>query len=537
MALAVGSSVSTKRARYKIVKSLNPGSRGQTYIAKVTKRDAGDSPIPDKGTQVVIKTVRIEEERGPHSTAFRSDFVDRRLNEEARALARLRDLHCVAQYIDAGTLSTGDVVEPRFLVQQFIVGKVLSDALTEKYGKPFRGIPKAANWFRLSVALAEVLLAVHQRGVVHNDIWPANIMLNADGQPVLIDFGEAVLRSARELAFVDHTHRKDPWIDPEWRVTHLRPSRRADIFALGGVLFWMACGQEPPMPEHDIERAKVDIETAIAANNEPLLAENVAIADIIARCRRYDRAQRIANAEKLRRELLAFSPEATAADPVAAAAHITKEASSLAGSNNVFMARMAGTLLREAERQLEDMQSGIIEISGNHEDLVTGCVDALASLKAGDKYFAISALKFWKPDNIGIRGRYLSMTQLCAQRGVKIQRVFLLTETDKRDAFFWPVMRAQLALQNTENLETRFLFLTPGEFAERMEKGDHCGYWISGSEVMGLVPVYDNQDVLRSIRLIGSDVPTPARVHKTFERDFERATPLTIEALTAALSE
>ena len=65
-----------------------------------------------------------------------------------------------------------------------------------------------------------------------------------------------------------------------------------------------------------------------------------------------------------------------------------------------FVARWADTLLRRAERHLEDLNSGVIEISGGHEELVSGAVDALASLREGDEYLALSTLRFWEARKI-----------------------------------------------------------------------------------------------------------------------------------------
>jgi hypothetical protein len=184
-------------------------------------------------------------------------------------------------------------------------------------------------------------------------------------------------------------------------------------------------------------------------------------------------------------------------------------------------------------------RSGVIEIRGGHEELASGLVDALASLKEGDEFLAVSTLNFWNPGNIGVRGRFFSMTHLCAQRGVKIRRLFLLKKADQREDYFWQIMKAQVELQKAnENLgngclQTRFRLLSDKDFLYRIENGDHCGYWISGEEVMSMDPVYDAQKVLRSIRLIVTK-EAPQIVRSNFEKDFSfknGAEPLTLTAL------
>jgi len=499
--LQPGQNLPTANATYKILKSLGTGGRGQTYLAKVIRREtSATKSVPRVGARVVIKTAKIEEDRGLPSVRHFIDLVNRRLSEEVRALSKLRGLKSVAQFVDEGTfpltLRDGGVENPKFLVQQFITGTVLFERFagvggSDEDGKSmFHGFDTAVEWFNLSQSLAEALLAVHQRGVVHNDIWHWNIMMDKDEQPVLIDFGEAVFRTARELAFIDEPDRDDPWIAPEWQKTHLRPSRRADIFAMGGVLHWLACGLRPPKPEPDIDNAKLDIETVIRKENGALLKENALIADIVARCRRYDRERRISDAEQLRRELLTARRQTPVGTPVKTLRQVVKKTGYLSDDGNVFLGRMADIFLRRTERRLEDMRDGVIEFSGNHEDLVSGCVDALASLKKGDQYLTLSTLAFWKPENIGVRGRFWSMNHLCAQHGVSIRRVFLLTTQDRQDEDFLPIMRAQVELgglePGCENIETRFRFLPVDDFRKRTRLGDHCGFWISGGETMDI---------------------------------------------------
>jgi serine/threonine protein kinase len=541
--LSTGDILTSPQAEYRIETDLGEGGRGRTFLAVViTREESATSDIPTVGTPVVIKTGKIDEARGWESTQYFINFVDKKLVEEKRALAKLSGLRCVAQVIDSGTyrvtLFRNEVAEPRFLVQQYIKGYVLSKAkaiIGDGPEESFAGIDDATKWFDIAINIVDALLAVHQRGVVHNDIWHRNVMLDQDGQIVLIDFGEAIFRTAHR--FLEKPDRKDPWIAPEWISSRMRPSRRADVFAVGGVLFWLACGSEPPMPDPNRERAKQDIEAKIKERNPALLAQNILIADVIARCRRYDRNARITDTESLRRELITYGRPATATDPMQTGRRIVRNARSLSMGQHRFLARWADIVLRRAERHLEDLSSGVIDISGGHEEVVSGAVDAIASLKEGDEYLALSTSKFWKPGNIGVRGRFFSMTHQCAQRGVKIRRVFLLTETDERDEDFWPIMRAQTELQTANDacsngcLQTRFSLLPQKELLERLDRGDHCGYLISGGDVMDMVPVYDAQDVLRSVRLIVSDVAS-AIARLNFNKDFDFAEPLTLAALT-----
>lgn len=94
---------------------------------------------------------------------------------------------------------------------------------------------------------------------------------------------------------------------PEIRRTAKWPSRRADLYSLGGVLFFLAVGQAPPLhlPKNN-DKLKIRITRLIAKSNPDLLKSNCAVADVIARCLRYNREERVRNVEALIQELETF---------------------------------------------------------------------------------------------------------------------------------------------------------------------------------------------------------------------------------------
>jgi serine/threonine protein kinase len=111
-----------------------------------------------------------------------------RLILEAKSAARLRHPHIVAVY-EAG--AAGDDL---FVACEFVEGQTLADRMQRERVE----LAQAVGWVR---SLAEALAYAHEQGVVHRDVKPHNVMINADGRAMLMDFGLAT-RDAAADAFV-----------------------------------------------------------------------------------------------------------------------------------------------------------------------------------------------------------------------------------------------------------------------------------------------------------------------------------------------
>lgn len=103
---------------------------------------------------------------------------------------------------------------------------------------------KAKDWFR---ALADAVAFLHARGVVHNDIKPANILLTPADAPVLVDFGFAQRYDVRgEGAFVSRLSYGTPeYLAPERARGLAHDTRKSDVWALGVTLFEILEGRTP----------------------------------------------------------------------------------------------------------------------------------------------------------------------------------------------------------------------------------------------------------------------------------------------------
>jgi serine/threonine protein kinase len=113
----------------------------------------------------------------------------------------------------------------------------------------------------IATQIASALVYLHSRGIVHRDLKPDNVMLTADGQIKLLDFGIAMDEAARRLTWFGLTPPvgTPDYMAPE-QVRGKRGDVRTDIYALGVMLYEMITG-ELPYPHgnvHATMRAKLN---------------------------------------------------------------------------------------------------------------------------------------------------------------------------------------------------------------------------------------------------------------------------------------
>ena len=161
-----------------------------------------------------------------------SDEARARIRAEALAVARLRHPGIVP-VIDVGESENGP-----WLSMEFVAGQTLGERL--KAG-PLP--PRIAA--ELLCAVTEAIAHAHQRGVLHRDLKPGNILLDAGGSPHVTDFGLA--RVAGEDSSLTRTGQmlgSPAYLAPEI-LSHAEPSEAGDVYALGATLYHVLTGQPP----------------------------------------------------------------------------------------------------------------------------------------------------------------------------------------------------------------------------------------------------------------------------------------------------
>lgn len=197
------------------------------------------------------------------------DFL-RRFGHELDNLARLPAEATAA-------LIAGDrTARPPWFATAYVPGLTLREAVS-LHGGP---LPTDALWLLLREAAAG-LAAVHALDMVHRDLKPSNVMLTLDGL-TLIDFGVARAAEQSRLTRTGMVVGTPAYMAPEQASGKRDPSGATDVFALGSVLAYAACGR-PPFGEesgHGVLYRIVHEEPGL----EPLRDLDPELAELVAAC-------------------------------------------------------------------------------------------------------------------------------------------------------------------------------------------------------------------------------------------------------------
>ncbi|MFM7719017.1 MAG: protein kinase domain-containing protein, partial [Actinomycetota bacterium] len=259
--------------RYRVERELGRGGMARVYRGTDTVL----------GRPVAIKLLAAQ-------YAEDADFVAR-FRREAQAAARLNHPNLVGVY-DTGT---DDGVH--YIVMEFVEGRTLADFLAGG------GRIAPARAAEIADLVLRALQAAHAQGVVHRDIKPANIMITPNGEVKVTDFGIARLSRGEEtLAATSAILGTASYLAPE-QAQSQPVDERADLYALGCVLFEMVTGRPPFVGDSAVSVASkhvVEMPIAPSRLNPDVPPE---LETVILRALAKDPADRYASAQDMRRDL------------------------------------------------------------------------------------------------------------------------------------------------------------------------------------------------------------------------------------------
>ncbi|MEQ8844165.1 MAG: serine/threonine-protein kinase [Phycisphaerales bacterium] len=236
-------------AGFTIVDLIGCGGMGAVYLAKQA------SPA----RQVALKVIRA----GSLSTQ-----ALRRFEFEVETLGRLRHPG-IAQIYEAGATPTESGVQPFFAMEMVEGLNLRAWALRHQ--------PSIRSRLELVAGICDAIEHAHQKGVIHRDLKPGNIIVDEDGLPKVLDFGVARATDSDQQATmqtdVGQLVGTVPYMSPEQVDGDPRDlDVRSDVYSLGVILFELCTGKMP----YDLNGKSVYEAVRVIRDDEP---ERVAATD------------------------------------------------------------------------------------------------------------------------------------------------------------------------------------------------------------------------------------------------------------------
>jgi diguanylate cyclase (GGDEF)-like protein len=261
--------------RYEILEELGRGAMGIVYKAH--------DPLIERF--VAIKTIKHKILSGTERALY-----EERIYQEAKSAGQLNHPNIVTIY-DLG--ESGDTA---YIAMELMEGRDLQVIIN---GKRRLLVTDALN---IAIQVAAGLSYAHQRGVVHGDIKPSNIMVLGNNLVKIADFGIARMASTLEGKQEEAVYGTAPYMSPE-QIMGKAIDARSDIFSLGVVLYTMLTDRLP-FPEEDISLLKNQIVNVVPekpSSLNPGIPE--ALNAVVYRCLAKTPDDRYKNAQDLENDL------------------------------------------------------------------------------------------------------------------------------------------------------------------------------------------------------------------------------------------
>jgi serine/threonine protein kinase len=265
----------SKIGRYRILGELGRGAMGVVYKAS----------DPSLDRTVALKTILLSEDM-----EGREDYRKRFLLE-AKAAGKLTHPSIVT------THEFGEEGELAYMAMELLEGSDLRQCLQE-------GALSTVEAVEIAAQVADGLGFAHERGVVHRDIKPGNIMLSERGQAKIMDFGIARMRTEDHKTRTSIVLGTPRFMSPE-QISGQPVDHRSDLFSLGAVLYEMLtrtplfAGADPAQVAHNV----ATLEPPPPSRANPQVTSMLDF--VVARALKKDPAQRYQDAYEMASDLRA----------------------------------------------------------------------------------------------------------------------------------------------------------------------------------------------------------------------------------------
>ena len=273
----------TKLGHYEILSPIGAGSMGEVYRARDTQLDR----------DVAIKVL----------PEFVSTDRDRllRFEREAKSAAALNHPNILAVY------QMGTYLGMPYLVSELLEGKTLTET-TRRGPLPLRKV------IDYGVQIARGLGAAHEKGIIHRDLKPDNLFVTKDGRVKILDFGLAKLMQPKQsiesvaatITLPGMALGTVGYMAPE-QVRGLNTDQRADIFALGAILYELLTGRQSFQRPTSADTMSAILNEELPAIGTRSPETPAALERVIRRCLEKDPGQRFQSASDLAFALEALS--------------------------------------------------------------------------------------------------------------------------------------------------------------------------------------------------------------------------------------
>ena len=283
-ASADASSLPQHIGRYEIIRAIGEGGMGTVYEAQQ------ENPR----RRVALKVIR---------PGLAASHTLRRFQQEADLLGQLQHPG-IAQIYEAGmaevTTAAGASARQPFFAMELIQGGALRE-----YAQNAR--LRTRERLELVARVCDAVQHAHQKGVIHRDLKPGNILVDQSGQPKILDFGvaratDADMQTITMQTGVGQLIGTVPYMSPEQLAGDSRQlDTRSDVYALGVILYELLSGSVP----HDVRNLSIAQAVRKVREEEPQRLGSIdktlrgEVEIIVTRAREKDRTRRYQSASEL----------------------------------------------------------------------------------------------------------------------------------------------------------------------------------------------------------------------------------------------